>query len=168
MTIKCRFIKNNIVNVIENKLSAYLAHEVEAHLEKCKKCALLVSKFSGVWSKLDQKEEIKPSPAFWPSLQKKILELEEKSSGKAPVLWSFKRWLRPSVAVLGLFFALFFGYKLGDFPASLSSQSFQETYNPTSVEDDFVSFYLGDFEDFPTGSITELYLTSMAENPGGK
>jgi hypothetical protein len=168
MTIKCRFFEKNLVDFVEKKLPATLSQKMETHLEECTKCALLVEGFSGVWNQLDKKEKIEPSPGFWSSIQEKMSEYEEKSTGREPVFLGFKRWLRPAAAVLGLIFALISGYKLGDLPEDFAPRISQERDSPAAVEENFVSFYFEDFEDFPAGSITELYLTPVAEDSGRK
>ncbi len=158
--MNCKFVRKNLVGIVEGELPSEVRKGIEAHLQSCNRCANLVEQFAQVWQVWEQPAHIESSSAFWTKLQRRIRESEEKKSLILPILEGWNRWLRPIAATATVLIGIVVGYQLGSLSTPRSAQSTQQANN--AVEQ-FVDDNLGSLYDFPVGSVGEFYV-SLGQN----
>lgn len=164
--MNCEFVRKNLIDIIEGKLPADTQKEVEAHLESCSRCTGLARRFAQVWQVWQDPMPVKPSPAFWLQLQRRIRDAEQSKFDILSFPLGWRRWLRPVAVAATLVIAVLIGHHLGNFPVDngtdwLRLQTGQEVQQRSSLSLGLFDYYLSGLDDFPTGSVGEFYV-----NPG--
>jgi len=144
--MNCEFVQKNLTDIVEREFPPEMQKQIDAHLSSCHRCASLVEQFAQVWQGWEQPVRIEPSPAFWTKLQRRIRESEEKTSFIRPLLVGWGRRLRPIAAMATVLIGVLAGYWLGNIPVRNGAEQ-------------FVDYYLGSLDDFPTGSVGEFYVS---------
>jgi hypothetical protein len=157
----CRFIKKNLADVAEKTLPPKTAENVSIHLKSCRDCRDLVERFCRVWETLEKPERAQASPQFWFQLERRLRESERGKAGElsaaglVPRLTSWAPALRPVATTAVLILGVLVGSYLGEI---LLWGGFGGSQQATRTEQAF-EYYLGGLDDFPTGSVGELYIT---------
>jgi len=154
--MNCKFVRNNLVGIVEGDLPSEVRKRIDAHLQTCNRCADLVERFAQTWQVWENPTEIEPSPRFWTRLEQRISAVEGKKL--LPLARNGQRWLRPIVGLATILIGIFFGYQLG----SLSTPRAAKEVN--STVDQFVDDNLGSLYDFPVGSVGEFYVNLGQNN----
>ncbi len=157
--MNCEFIRKNITDIVEKKLSPDKASEADAHLESCSHCADLVTRFAQEWRAWEAQERMQPPPAFWFKLQQRIKKTEARSSGAGSLVLGGARRLRPAAAFVVLLACVLAGNYAGIFAARTGGVASQ--LQPGSNTEQVFQYYLGGLDDSPRGSVGEFYT-----NPG--
>ncbi|UCF78059.1 MAG: zf-HC2 domain-containing protein [Candidatus Eiseniibacteriota bacterium] len=158
----CRFIKDNVIDIVGETLPEDTRKEIEAHLRSCKRCAVLTGRFAQLWQAWEDSVSVEPSPAFLPHLWQRIQESEENRLAVPFLLSGWERWLRPTAAVGTIAVGLLIGYHLGNVPADSGPDSVQRLTGQQTLEsvpsaELLFDYYLGGLDDFPSGSVGEFY-----------
>jgi hypothetical protein len=144
---------------VEKKVSGSLREVIEDHLNECTDCARLVGRFSVVWEALPEGERIQTPASLWQDLLDKIQSHDRPLSIDKSVFDGFVRLMRPVVSVSLLLLAMFFGFHLGNIPEGLPETAGPVEADPYLLEEVFVTEYFQDFQDFPLGSIGDVYVS---------
>ena len=156
--MNCKFVRKNLVGIVEGELPSEVRKKVEAHLQSCNRCADLVERFAQTWQAWENPSGIGLSPRFWTRLEQRISAAEGKEP--LPFARNGQRWLRPIAALATILIGIFFGYQLGSLSTPRSVQSAQQV---NSAVEKFVDENLGSLYDFPAGSVGEFYV-SLGQN----
>lgn len=156
--MNCKFVRKNLVGIVEGELPSEVRKGIEAHLQSCNRCANLVERFAQAWQAWEHSTGIEPSPLFWTRLEQRIRAAEGRRT--LPLARNGQRWLRPITALATILIGIFFGYQLGSLSTPHSVQSVQQV---NSAIEQFVDENLGSLYDFPAGSVGEFYV-SLGQN----
>lgn len=141
---------------IMKKLSAYLDGEmpeqeriaISEHLQQCAECRAELAALSAVRDALNSIEGMEVSPYFMNRLRQRIKEQRE----SVPFLQRIKGLAFTTVTAFALVASLFIGNQAG----KTLYQSIIQTSEPAVAETND-AFGLGAFEEFPDGSLSDLY-----------
>ena len=164
MKTGCRLVEDNLIDFVEGKVPQSLRNAIEVHLDGCLDCAGLVERFAGIWDTLPEVERVLPPASLWPNLLHKIQSFDKPRPIGKSVFDGRVNSLRTVALVLLLLFGVFFGFHLGNVPERFPETGRLDEIDPHLFEEIFVTEYFQDFQDFPLGSIGDLY-TSF-EIPG--
>jgi predicted anti-sigma-YlaC factor YlaD len=164
--MNCQFIRDNLIDIVEERFPAETRKEIDAHLNSCKKCAVLTDRFAQLWQTWQDPVSVDPSPAFSLQLWQRIQKSEEKGLPVPFLLSGWQRRLRTTAAVAAMVVSVLAGNYLGRVPAgdavdSSRQLTSQETQESTIPAERLFDYYFGGLEDFPSGSVGEFYV-----NPG--
>jgi hypothetical protein len=165
MNKACRLFEENLIDFMELEVPESLKKVIEDHLENCPSCARLAERFWLGWDDLAKRERLKPPVSLWPGLYAKISlydKAKRPSRGISAGIWNF---LRPGVITLLFLSAILFGFYLGDMPASSPERALPEKAHHEMFEEIYVADYLKDFQDFPVGSMSDLYIGYKIQSP---
>ncbi len=154
----CKFVRKNLVGVVEGQLPPEVRKRIEAHLQTCNRCTDLVEGFTQAWQAWEEPTGIELSPLFWTRLEQRISAAEGKRA--LPLARDGQRWLRPIAALATILIGIFFGYQLGSLSTPRVIQSSEQI---NSAVEQFVDENLGSLYDFPAGSVGEFYV-SLGQN----
>lgn len=157
MNTGCRQVEDNLIDFVERKVPESLQRAIEGHLENCPECARLVERFSLVWEDLPKGERFTPPASLWPKLLDKIQSYDEPRLSGDRVFEGLMNSLRPAAIALLLIFGIFFGFHLGNIPERFPKAVQPNDVDPHLIEEIFVTEYLKDLQDFPLGSISDVY-----------
>jgi predicted anti-sigma-YlaC factor YlaD len=144
----CAFIQSNLISIAEKEIEGATPLEIQNHLDSCPECAFLVQRFVRAWKNLVPQEEVRPTPAFFPNLIKRIEAYEDLRSGRKGILTAAWRILRP-VAVAAVFLGgIFAGNEMG-----------KTGKIPPMPEESFTGRFLDSFENIPRGSVADFYVS---------
>lgn len=157
MNTGCRQVEDNLIDFVERKIPESLQRAIKGHLENCPECARLVERFSLVWEELPKGERFTPPASLWPKLLDKIQTYDEPRLSGERVFEGFMNSLRPAAGVLLLLLGMFFGIHLGNIPERFPEAAQSVDHDPQMLEEIYVTEYLKDLQDFPLGSISDVY-----------
>ena len=69
---ECQSIESKLIEYLDGRARPAERHAVEDHLAGCASCRARAAEFRGVWSALDDLQEISPSPSFDALLRQRI------------------------------------------------------------------------------------------------
>ena len=151
--MNCKHVENKIIDYLEANVSDRERTQIEGHLRRCKKCAVIVKEFSSLWDYTASPPSSELSPYFWSRLRAKISEYEREKVFHAGIYDNALRFLKPAACALLFIFGIIFGFKLGE--SYLDMHMFrQEVEQP---------IYIEIFDNLPEGSIGEVYLNYYNE-----
>lgn len=141
---------------IKKKLSAYLDGEmpeqeritISEHLKQCEECRAELAALSAVADALNTIEGMEVPPYFMTRLRQNVRE----QAKPVPFLLRIKSLAVTAATAFALVASLFIGNQAG----KTLYQSIAQTPEPVMVETDDV-FGLGAFEEFPDGSLSDIY-----------
>lgn len=164
--MNCQFIRDNLIDIVEERFPAETRKEIEAHLRSCDRCAVLTGRFAQLWQTWQDPVSVKPSPAFLSQLWQRIEKSEERKLAVPFLLSSWQRRFRTAAVVATMVIGVLLGNYLGRVPVESGSDSSQqmtrqEVQESTLPAEQLFDYYLGGLDDFPSGSVGEFYV-----NPG--
>lgn len=165
MNKACRFFEENIIDFVDREVSESLEKSIENHLDNCPRCARLAKSFERGWDDLVKRERLEPPDSLWPGLYAKISLHDKAQRPSRRISVSIWNFLRPAVITLLFLSAIFFGVYLGNIPASSFERALSEEAHPEIFEQNYVADYLKDFQDFPEGSMADMYLSYKIQSP---
>ena len=144
----CKLLKKNLIDFTDQNMSPELMTRLTQHLESCPTCRKLVEDFAAVWTSFDRPEEIKPSVNFWAMMQDTLDAVDE--SREKTIFERIVIRLQPIAVSAAILVAIALGYNFGHIPGSMSA-------NGANVSELWDEYYLGSFDDFPSGSLADTY-----------
>lgn len=154
----CKKTEERLLDYVEGNLPEDSIRAIEQHRKNCRRCDLLIKNFSGVWSKISERERVQISPSFWPGLQAKIQAVESPQPLSERIFSGLKMILRPAALTVILLAGLFLGYQMGNITDVFGDISNSKTLDSERPEKAYVENYFQDFQEIPTGSPAEFYL----------
>ena len=148
---------------VQKKLSAYQDRELEPqeqeqvrnHLLSCRACSKQYAEFERVWQTLEELQEIRPDPWFYPQLARKVKEPRER--GLLPGLqWVFPMLRTPAIASILLAIGILAGTYLGNILIRCDFLPFQPE-RPTYSQEALLGS-LKAFDPAPPGTLAHGYL----------
>lgn len=141
---------------IKRKLSAYLDGEmpeqekitISEHLQQCKDCSVELAALSAVKEALNDIEGIEVPPYFMTRLRQNIREQVKPTSIRQKV----RRLVFTGATAFAVVASLFLGNQAG----KILYSSINRTLEP-AVAETSNGFGLGAFEEFPDGSLSDIY-----------
>jgi anti-sigma factor RsiW len=152
---------------VQKKLSAYQDRELEPreqeqvrnHLLSCQVCREQYAELEQVWQTLEELQEIRPDPWFYPQVVRKIKESRER--GFLPGLqWVFPILRIPAIASILLAIGILAGAYLGNILARSDFLPFQPERPTNSQEALFDSLKV--FDPAPPGTLAHGYLQMVS------
>ncbi|MDH4258575.1 MAG: zf-HC2 domain-containing protein [Candidatus Aminicenantes bacterium] len=163
MVMDCIAVEKSLVAIAENSIPERRLKELRLHLESCSNCSLLVKRFTKIWQKIGRGEQIEPSSSFWIELQQKMSAREERKFWLADVFIGARRLFRPAALVFTLIAGIFAGYQIGNVPQDSGTARIEGKVRGANLEEPISAPYFESFEDYPKGSVTDFYLSSIIE-----
>ncbi len=155
---ECKFLRENLIDFVEQKLDPESMMRLTGHLESCRGCRELAQGFRSIWVSADSLEDVEPSADLWARLQTGLDAVDDRRE-KRPVLVRFLPILRPAAMFAALIVAVVLGYGFGSVPAPSSTAETSDTVELWN------EYHLESFDEFPDGSIVDLYF-ELADNGG--
>jgi predicted anti-sigma-YlaC factor YlaD len=161
--MNCEFIRENLIDIVEQTLPEETRKEIDAHLRSCNSCAALTERFARLWQTWQDAASVEPSPAFLPRLWQRIEKSQEKRLIVPFLLSGWERRLRAAAAVASIALGILLGHYLGSSPVTNGVDSSQrlsgrEVQEGTLPSEELFDYYLGGLNDFPSGSVAEFYV----------
>ena len=165
MISDCRQVEDNLIDFVEGKASESLLNALAGHLKKCPECARMVEKFRAVWEAIPEGERFTPPASLWPELLDRIRTLDEPSFSGERLLNRLMNSLQITAAALLLLLSVVFGIQLGNVPEQYSLREPSGERDPEIIEKLFVTEYFQDFQDFPPGTLSDVYTSYEIQDP---
>jgi anti-sigma factor RsiW len=149
---KCTMIKEKLIEFIEGSLDDSEKKEFQAHLDECRDCRALYTRFEAVYGIAARPEEISPSPTFYARLQQRVDRYEEEKVSLAEIWASFTGRSRTVFASAAVLVAIFAGYMLG-------SGAMVQNYTSAKADETAFAQYFGvDYFDISSDlAVPEVY-----------
>ena len=74
--MNCRFVEKHLMAMVESTLPQTEREAFEKHISQCETCRELTDFVAGVVREADPPDEIRPSPDFWPRVNRRIDDYE--------------------------------------------------------------------------------------------
>jgi predicted anti-sigma-YlaC factor YlaD len=158
--MNCREVKQKLSAYQDKELPELQMKEIENHLKNCSVCSRALQEMNDVWEILSHIETIESAPFFWTRLSQRIKEKSTKQSNWKFVFAATQKFTVPIVTTFVLIIALTIGIYLG---ADIYHHSALPTAGSTEQELDQI-FSLSSFDDFPTESVADIYVSLLSEN----
>jgi len=165
MISDCRQVEDNLIDFVEGKAPESLRSAVNGHLKKCPECVRLVERFAEVWEAIPEGERFSPSASLWPDLLDRIRTLDEPSLSGERLMTRLMNSLQITAAALLLLLSVVFGFHLGNVPEQYSLREASGEHGPEIIEKLFVIEYFQDFQDFPPGTLSDVYTSYEIQYP---
>lgn len=157
----CKFVRENLIDIVEGRFKPEANVQLEIHLQSCGKCASLVDRFGRLWAVWGETAPAEPSPFFWTRLQQRLRASEVRRPWFTSFLAKPEHLLRPAIALASVLIGIVAGHYLGNFPAEKVAQLLGQRRDVATEQ--LVEYHLGPLDDFPSGSVADMYL-NVAEN----
>jgi len=92
--MKCSQAHKRISEYIDGLLDESAAHQLEAHLEKCENCSVLLAEMTSHVKNARQMEKVQPSEGVWLSIRKGLIQKEEKTRTKQAQISDFFNFIK--------------------------------------------------------------------------
>jgi anti-sigma factor RsiW len=153
--MRCRNVQKKLSAYQDRELESQEQKQVTSHLQSCRSCREQYEKFERVWQTLEQLQEIRSDPWFYPQVIRKIKEPRER--GLLPTIERFLQLLRtPAIASILLTIGILSGTYLGNILVRCDFFPFQPERPTYSQEGLFDS--LKAFDPAPPGTLAHGYL----------
>lgn len=150
--MNCRDVQENVLAMVESTLPREVREPFQAHIAQCRKCRALMEFVSGAMAEADGAGEIDLSPDFWPRLNARIEDYEERQVG-----WFGRRpRLRPVTLAACLVLGTWGGTFLG---STYSERVFRPPDESPPAQESPVSV----LEGIPRGSLAEILIEQILE-----
>lgn len=152
----CRYIKENLLEIVERFAAGDQPDEWAAHLETCRSCRELVHQFAPMFTQLSQEPQEVPE-TLWRNVQRQVNQYEERKRSSILPSHGWHRAAVISLRSVVIAASVALGVYLG---------SGIVNGNPTFAEQ-LADDYSLVLTDLPAGSLSESYLNLQWENGGG-
>jgi anti-sigma factor RsiW len=153
--MKCRSFQKKLSAYQDRELEPLEQEQVKSHLLSCRACREQYAEFERVWQTLEELQEIRPDPWFYPQLVRKVKEPRER--GLFPGLqWVFPMLRAPAIASILLAIGILAGAYLGNTLVRCDFLPFQPQRTTYSQEALFDSLKV--FDPAPPGTLAHGYL----------
>jgi len=146
--MKCSKVRKKISAYLDGEMPEHKRIIISEHLQQCKECRADLAALSAVTDALDDIEGIEVPPYFMTRLRQNIKEQREPVSS----LQRIKNLAFAAVTAFAVIASLFIGNQAG----RILYQSMAQTTESLEAETTDV-FGLGAFEEFPNGSLSDVY-----------
>jgi predicted anti-sigma-YlaC factor YlaD len=157
--MKCRNIQKKLSAYQDRELKPEEKEQISRHLENCQSCREQYEKLERVWQTLEEFQEIRPDPWFYPQLVRKVKEPRERSLLPG-VQWVFQMLRTPAIASILLAIGILAGTYLGNTLARSDFLRFQPERPTYSQEALFDSLKV--FDPAPPGTLAHGYLQMVS------
>ena len=153
--MKCRSVEKKLSAYQDRELEPKVQEQVKSHLLSCRACREQYAELERVWQTLEELQEIRPDPCFYPQLVRKVKEPDER--GLLPGLqWVFPMLQTPAIASILLAIGILAGAYLGNIVIRCDFLPFQPQRTTYSQEALFDSLKV--FDPAPPGTLAHGYL----------
>jgi len=142
-----------MIDFLEGTLPSELMEEISRHLEVCPACKELADNFASVWESASEPDEIELPTRLWASLQSDLDRIDAGREKKS-IFGRIVPILQPIAAAAAIVVVVLLGNSFGKVPAVTTTQS-----TSTSV-DLWDAYGLDSFDQFPSGSMADLYFNT--------
>jgi len=157
--MKCRSVQKKLSAYQDRELEPKEQEQVKSHLLSCQSCREQYAELERIWQTLEELQEIRPDPWFYPQLVRKVKEPRER--GLLPGLqWVFPILRTPAIASILLAIAILTGTYLGNILARSDFFPFQPERSTYSQEALFDSLKV--FDPAPPGTLAHGYLQMVS------
>jgi len=157
--MKCHNAQKKFSAYQDRELKPREQEEISSHLLNCQSCREQYEKLERVWQTLEELQEIRPDPWFYPQLVRKVKEPRER--GLLPGLqWVFPILRTPAIASILLAIGILAGAYLGNTLVRRDFLPFQPerpTYSQEALLDS-----LKVFDPAPPGTLAHGYLQMVS------
>jgi predicted anti-sigma-YlaC factor YlaD len=153
--MRCRNVQKKLPAYQDKELNPREQQEVSKHLLSCQTCREQYAELERVWQTLEELQEIRPDPWFYPQLVRKVKEPRERVL--LPGLqWVFQMLRTPVIASILLAIGILAGTYLGNTLVRCDFLPFQPerpTYSQEALLDSLKAF-----DPAPPGTLAHGYL----------
>jgi len=157
--MKCIKIQKKLSAYQDGELEPKVREQVKNHLLSCQACREQFAELERIWQTLEELQEIRPDPWFYPQLVRKVKEPRDR--GLLPGLqWVFQMLRAPAIASILLAIGILAGTYLGNIMVRrdvLSLQPERPTYSQEALFDS-----LKVFDPAPPGTLAHGYLQMVS------
>jgi anti-sigma factor RsiW len=146
--MKCSRIKKKLSAYLDGEMPEHERNIISEHLRQCKDCRAELAALSAVRDALKSIEGMEVPPYFITRLRQHIKEQRE----SVPFLKKIRSLAFATASAFAVVASLFIGNQAG----KTLYQSIAQTPEPVMAETNDV-FGLGAFEEFPDGSLSDIY-----------
>jgi len=146
--MKCSRIRKKISSYSDGEMPECEMHLISEHLQQCKECRAELAALSAVHDALNAIEGMEVPPFFMTRLRQSIREESRPAS--------IRQRIRGLVFTAATAFALVASLFLGNQAGKNLYRSITQSPTPAVVETNNV-FSLDSFEEFPDGSLSDIY-----------
>ena len=146
--MKCSKIKKRLSAYLDGEMPGQERRIISEHLKQCGECQAELAALSSVVDALETIEGFEVPPYFMTRLRQTVREQEK----PMPFLQRMKRLAISAATAVGVIASLFIGNQAG----KNLYQSITRTSEPVVAETGNV-FGLGAFDEFPEGSLSDIY-----------
>ncbi len=156
--MKCSKIKRRISAYIDGEVPEHERNLISEHLQQCEECAVELAALSAATDALNEIKGIEVPPFFMTRLRQNIREQTETVSIRQKI----KRLVFSAVTAFAVIASVLVGNQAG----KILYSSIARTHEPAVAETGDV-FGLGAFEEFPDGSLSDIYYELITGGDNG-
>ena len=157
--MRCHNVQKKLPAYQDKELNPREQQEVSKHLLSCQTCCEQYAELERVWQTLEELQEIRPDPWFYPQLVRKVKEPRER--GLLPgVQWVFLMLRTPAIVSILLAIGILAGTYLGNILVQCDFLPFQPERPTYSQEALFDSLKV--FDPAPPGTLAHGYLQMVS------
>ena len=157
--MKCIKIQKKLSAYQDGELEPKVREQVKNHLLSCQACREQFAELERIWQTLEELQEIRPDPWFYPQLVRKVKEPRDR--GLLPGLqWVFQMLRAPAIASILMAIGILAGTYLRNIMVRrdvLSLQPERPTYSQEALFDS-----LKVFDPAPPGTLAHGYLQMVS------
>ena len=146
--MKCSKIKKRLSAYLDGEMPGQERRIISEHLKQCEECRAELAALSSVVDALETIEGFEVPPYFMTRLRQAVREQEK----PMPFLQRMRSLAISAATAVGVIASLFIGNQAG----KNLYQTITRTSEPVVAETDNV-FGLGAFDEFPEGSLSDIY-----------
>jgi len=161
--MKCRSAQKKLSAYQDGELEPREQELVRSHLLSCQACREQFAEFERIWQTLEELQEIRPDPWFYPQLVRKVKEPREQSLFPG-LQWVFPILRTPAIASILLAIGILAGAYLGNIMVWRDFLPFQPE-RPTNSQEAFLDS-LKAFDPVPPGTLAHGYLQMVSYKEG--
>lgn len=146
--MKCSRIKQRLSAYLDKEMSEQERLTISEHLKECEECRAEFAVLSSISDALKAIEGFEVPPYFTTRLRQAVREMEWRS----PLLQRMRGVAISTATALAVVFSLFIGNQAGKMIYQLIARNSESATTETNN-----GFGLGAFEEFPDGSLSDIY-----------